>query len=113
MKTATELRDELYEMNVLAGRLAKYSKKELETLIDGVKDQSSRIGEEVRRVTEHHKQKETGTIIRIEGDRGQVQWSDKKTWYKLDKLTPVSTTGTKKPELTQDQRIWEMYQKSK
>jgi hypothetical protein len=90
MKTATELRDELYEMDVLAGRLAKYSKKELETLIAGINDQASRIGEEVRRDTsDQHYQKDTGIIIRTEGDRGQVQWDDKKTWYKLDKLIPV------------------------
>ncbi len=90
MKTTTELRDELYEMDVLAGRLAKYSKKELETLIAGVKDKTSRIGEEVRRDTSDRSyQKETGIIIKTEGDRGQVQWDDKKTWYKLDKLITV------------------------
>jgi hypothetical protein len=91
MKTATELRDELYEMDVLAGRLAKYSKKELEMLIAGVKDTTSRIGEEVRRDTsDSYYQKETGIIIKIAGDRGQVQWDDKKTWYKLDKLIAVN-----------------------
>jgi hypothetical protein len=89
MKTATELRDELYEMDVLAGRLAKYSKAELEALIAGIKEKTSRIGEEVKRDTNEAGYQGTGIIIKIEGSRARVHWDNKKTWYRLDKLIGV------------------------
>lgn len=89
MKTTTQLRDELYEMDVLAGCLARYSKKELETLIAGVKDETSRIGEEVRRDVTDYLQNQTGIVVGVDGNRAQVQWDDKRTWYRLDKLIPV------------------------
>jgi hypothetical protein len=91
MTTASEIRDEIYETDVpiAFNHLLKYSKKDLEIFIAGIKDPCSRIGDEVRRKTTESHYQGTGVIVKIEGLRAQVQWAENKTWYALDKLVEV------------------------
>ncbi|MBW4554190.1 MAG: hypothetical protein KME35_24270 [Aphanocapsa sp. GSE-SYN-MK-11-07L] len=91
MATASELREELYEIELMIAphHLLKYLKTDLDILLVGAKDPDSRIGQEVsRKTTEPHYQG-TGVIVKIEGDRAQVQWDENKTWYALSKLIPA------------------------
>jgi hypothetical protein len=87
MTTASDLRDEIYETDVpiTFNHLLKYSKKDLEIFMAGIKDPHSRIGEEVTRKGYQR----TGIIIKINGHRAQVQWDENKTWYALEKLIEV------------------------
>jgi hypothetical protein len=91
MATATQIRDEIYETDVpiAFNHLLKYSKKDLEILIAGIKDPNSRIGEEVTRKTNERNYQDVGIIVKIDGHRAQVQWAENKTWYALSKLTEV------------------------
>lgn len=48
------------------------------------------IGDSVERnTTEPGYAGKKGKILKIDGDRAQVQWQSNKTWYKLSKLKPV------------------------
>jgi hypothetical protein len=91
MGKATQLREELLEMGVQISHvhLNKYSTKNLETLIAGIRDPNSRIGQEVKRATNESGYQGTGVILKVEGQRAQVQWDENRTWYALDKLIPV------------------------
>ena len=49
------------------------------------------IGCKVRRVTtDAYYWKQVGEVKDIDGDRAWVQWANKRTWYKLTKLTQVT-----------------------
>ena len=91
MATASEIRDEIYETDVpiAFNHLLKYSKKDLEIFIAGIKDPRSRIGDEVRRKTTEQGYQGTGVIVKIDGHRAQVQWAENNTWYALEKLIEV------------------------
>jgi hypothetical protein len=88
MAKASQLREELLEMNVSISsyHLGKYTTQELETLISGIHNPDSRIGQEVKRATN---EPGTGVIINIVRQRAQVQWDENRTWYAIDKLIPV------------------------
>jgi hypothetical protein len=91
MATAAQLRDVIMEMEIPIAHtyLLKYSKHDLETLIAGIRDPNSRIGQEVKRATNESGYQGTGVILKVEGQRAQVQWDENRTWYALDKLIPV------------------------
>ena len=91
MTTASQIRDEIYESGVpiSINHLLKYSKKDLETLMAGIKDPHCRIGDEVARKTNEKNYQTIGVIVKIEGSRAQVQWTENKTWYALDRLIKV------------------------